>query len=355
MRKILLTLYVLLLFLIIGFSINAFAETGHDTEATKMLKQRSIVLQPKITKVSESVYCASGYSPANIAMIIGKDGIVIVDTGMFPDHAQAVLNEFRKITKLPVSGIILTHGHGDHTGGVSVFSNEGNGSVKPTVYARSPFNSEGKHFDNGGIKINKLRGAKQAGFRLPPEKRINNGVAIGIYPPKNKNVFIGDPVEPDITFNDGRKIINVAGLEIELVAAPGETSDQLYCWFPAERVVFTGDNFYRSWPNLYAIRGTAYRDVRSWVRSIDMMLTEKPEHAVPGHTRPLVGKKETTETLKNYRDGIEYIFNETIKGINKGMTPDELVHSVKLPQKLASKDYLLEFLRQYPVGNQGNF
>jgi uncharacterized sulfatase len=316
---------------------------GVDTDATKLLKQRSKALQPTVTRVSKSVYCASGYSPATIAMIVGDDGILIVDTGMFPAHAQAVLKEFRKITDLPVAGVVLTHGHGDHTGGVRVFLDAGAKDAKPMVYARAPFNTEGAHFISGGVTINKARGARQGGFRLPPEKRINNGIAPAVYPPKEKNVFIGDPVKPDITFDQGRKKIRVAGIDMELVAAPGETSDQLYCWFAAEKVVFTGDNFYRSWPNLYAIRGTAYRDVRAWIKSLDMMLAQGPEHAVGGHTLPLIGKKETTEVLASYRDAIKHVFDATIEGINKGMTPDELVHHVKLPPELASRDHLREF------------
>jgi alkyl sulfatase BDS1-like metallo-beta-lactamase superfamily hydrolase len=89
---------------------------GEESGATKLLKARSEQLKPRVTQVSKSVYCASGYSPANIAMIVGNGGVVIVDTGMFPTHAEAVLAEFRKISDLPVAGIILTHGHGDHPG-----------------------------------------------------------------------------------------------------------------------------------------------------------------------------------------------------------------------------------------------
>lgn len=334
MKAILLSISVLAL---------AMPAVGDDTAATKLLKLRSESLQPTVTRVSQSVYCASGYSPANISMIIGDEGIVIVDTGMFPVHAQAVLKEFREITDLPVAAVILTHGHGDHTGGTAVFVEAGGENARPPVYARAPFNTEGGHFKRGGVRINGLRGARQGGFRLPPEKRINNGIAPAVYPPRDRNVFLGDPIEPDETFDRGRKKIDVAGIELELVAAPGETSDQLYCWFPAEKVVFTGDNFYRSWPNLYAIRGTAYRDVRSWISSIDMMLAEGPENAVPGHTLPLLGKQETVNTLENYRDAIRYVFDATIAGMNQGMTPSQLVHSVKLPPELASRDYLREF------------
>ena len=313
-----------------------------DSEATKLLKERSEHLKPLITKVSPSVYCASGYSPANISMIVGSDGLVVVDTGMFPGDAKNVLEEFRKITDLPIKGIILTHGHGDHTGGAAVFSEDT--EEKPAIFARSPFNSEGNMFQLGGITINGLRGARQGGFLLPPEKRINNGIAPAVYPPnKDRNVFIGNPPAPTDAFQDGRKEISVAGLNIELVAAPGETADGLYVWFAEERVVFTGDNFYQSWPNLYAIRGHAYRDVRKWIRSLDMMIGEKPAHVVPGHTQPIIGEKRAGEVLKNYRDGIKHVFDTTIEGINQGMTPDQLVDYVDLPEHLKGADYLREY------------
>jgi uncharacterized sulfatase len=178
---------------------------------------------------------------------------------------------------------------------------------------------------------------------LPPEKRINNGIAPAVYPPEESNAFVGKPPVPTETFQDGRRKISVAGRDLELVAAPGETTDQLYVWFPEERVVFTGDNFYRSWPNLYAIRGTAYRDVQDWIESLGMMLQEKPAHAVPGHTQPVVGEEQTTEVLTNYRDAIQHVFEQTIEGMNEGMTPDQLVEHVELPDRLKDLDYLREY------------
>ena len=314
---------------------------AEDSTATTLLKERSKHLEPLVTKVSPSVYCASGYSPANISMIIGSDGLVIVDTGMLPAHAERVFAEFRKISTLPVKAIILTHGHGDHTGGASVFAEDG--VAKPAIFTRAPFNTEGNHFEDGGITINGLRGARQGGFLLPQDKRINNGIAPAPEVPKDRNVFVGEPPVPTDTFADGRKKVSVAGLEVDLVAAPGETDEGLYVWFPAERVVFTGDNFYQSWPNLYAIRGHGYRDVRKWIASLSMMIEEKPAHVVPGHTQPILGEEMATEVLTNYRDAVKFVFDKTIEGINKGMTPDQLVDYVKLPEKFRELDYLREY------------
>lgn len=327
---------------ILTFACFAWPICAEESTATKLLKERSEHLKPMVTKVSPSVYVASGYSPANIAMIVGSNGLVIVDTGMFPGDAKVVLAEFRKISDLPIKGIILTHGHGDHTGGASVFVEDGD--ERPAIFARSPFNSEGRMFQGGGLTINARRGARQGGFLLPPDKRINNGIAPAVYPPKRDgNVFIGNPPVPTDTFRDGRKEISVAGVKLELAAASGETADGLYVWFPEERVVFTGDNFYQSWPNLYAIRGHAYRDVRKWIRSLDMMIAEKPAHAVPGHTQPIIGEERTVEVLTNYRDAIKHVFDKTIEGINRGMTPDQLVDYVDLPDHMKELDYLREY------------
>ena len=158
------------------FALTPSYASAAESEATKLLTERSEQLKPTITRVSIPSTAPSGYSPANISMIVGKSGIVIVDTGMFPQDAQTVLAEFRKITDLPVAAIILTHGHGDHTGGTAAFVAAG-GDPKPPIYARAPFDVEGAAFKSAGLTINRLRSARQGGFLLPPEKRINNGIA----------------------------------------------------------------------------------------------------------------------------------------------------------------------------------
>ncbi len=311
-----------------------------DSEATQELKEQSVELQRDIVKVADGVYTAVGISPANISMIVGETGLIIVDTGMSRSHAEEALAEFRKISSLPIVGVIFTHGHGDHTGGAAAFTADGS----PQVWARANFGSEGEAFTSAGLTIQNARGAKQGGFRLPPEQRINNGVALPFYPAKEDGAFTeNQSVAPTDTFSEPRKAINIAGVNIELVVAPGETDDGLYVWLPEQKVVFTGDNFYASWPNLYAIRGTPYRDIQAWAATTDLMLQEGPDHVVPGHTRPIIGKEAATGALTDYRDAIDFVFDKTVEGINKGLTPDELVAYVKLPDQLASRPYLREY------------
>ena len=69
---------------------------------------------------------------------------------------------------------------------------------------------------------------------------------------------------------------------------------------------------------------------------------------VPGHTRPVIGRKQIRETLDSYQDAIRTVFNRTIQEMNRGLTPNELVETVKLPSSLADKPYLKEFYGTVP-------
>jgi uncharacterized sulfatase len=88
-----------------------------------------------VTKVTDGVYVAVGYSMANAILIVGDGGSIIVDTTTKLDDAQAVRAEFAKISRAPVRAIIYTHSHPDHTGGASVFA----GTDRPEIYSHQLF------------------------------------------------------------------------------------------------------------------------------------------------------------------------------------------------------------------------
>lgn len=315
--------------------------TAQESAATKLLMVRNSEFSEEVLKVTDGVYVAIGFGVSPSSMIVGTDGIIIVDTMIDTDSATRALAAFRKITDKPVKAIIFTHAHGDHTGGARVFV----GDDKPQVWARSNFGAEDGAFTSAGLTIQNARGARQGGFKLPPGQRINNGVAKAYWPKRGGEVFGREPqrVEPTDTFAEPRKSLEIAGVKLDLVAVSGETADALYVWLPEKKVLFSGDNFYKSWPNAYAIRGTPYRDIRSWADADDMMIKEGAEFLVPGHTWPIIGKAAVAEALTDYRDAIRFVFDKTIEGMNKGLTPDELVAYVKLPARLAEKDYLREY------------
>ena len=289
----------------------------------------------EIVKVTDGVFAGVGFGLANSIMIESDEGLVIVDTLGSEERARDLLAEFRKISAKPIKAIIYTHNHLDHLGGATIFYND----TKPEVYAQKNILYNIANISTTIRPIIFERSARQFGIPLPEEEIIHQG--IGGFLEINAESTLG-LVMPTIVFEDNLTI-QVGNLTVELVHVPGETDDHLYVWLPDKKVVAVGDNFYRSFANLYAIRGTKFRNPMEWVESLDKIRLLNAEYLIPSHTRPLIGKENIAKALTDYRDGIQFVHDQTIRHINKGLTPDEIVQRVKLPPHLAESPYLKEF------------
>jgi len=301
-------------------------------QAIALLEEHKKRFTKRIEKVNEHIYCAVGYGLANSTLIITSEGNIIVDTTESIDVATEVKAEFDKISPLPTAAIIYTHGHTDHVGGASVFMSEGTeilSNSKTVEFFQTQFNLLHQILD--------MRGARQFGVYLPPDHTPCSGLGPFLRVSRNKSkllfptkVFKG---EMKVTFGD---------VTLQLVSAPGETDDQIYIWIQDEKVLLGADNYYPAFPNLYTIRGTSPRPVLLWVQSLDCMRDLQAETLVLGHTEPVYGKERISELLTIYRDAIQYVHDSTVRGMNQGKTPDQLVEEITLPPHLQAYEELRE-------------
>ncbi|MDD9797617.1 MAG: alkyl/aryl-sulfatase [Alphaproteobacteria bacterium] len=306
-------------------------------EAEQLLHRRSAEFNREIIKLTDNAYTAVGYGVSAISMVIGPNGYFLIDAGIDPAETKEALDEFAKLTDKPLRALLITHGHFDHFAGAQAIL-----AAHPNIdiWAMENFGHENKFFTDAGLTIQGKRGALQSGFLLPREKRINNGIAKVYYPPKATEAWRNRTIpHPTKTINAPTRVI-IAGLTVEMMPSPGETYDTMSIWLPQKSVLFAGDNFYKSWPNLYPIRGAAYRDVKLWIDALDALLAKRANVLVGGHTRPIIGRRKVQQILSDYRRGVASVFEQTIAGMNKGLTVDELVATVRLPSDLADKDFL---------------
>ena len=305
------------------------------------LEAHSAVFEQRIENPAPGVYVAIGYALANSIWIEGDDGAIVVDTTESRGAAEAVLAAFREVSNKPVEAIIYTHNHADHIMGASVFSE---GRDIP-VYAHETLPKLVRRVMSVITPTIETNAMRMFGEKLAEggERIVNDGIG-----PELRQLSASDGLgsrgylPPTQLFGD-QLSVRIAGVDLELIHAPGETDDQLVVWLPKQRVLLPGDNIYKAFPNLYTIRGTPYRDVRKWSDSVRAMADLKPSVMVPSHTEPVYGETEIEQLLNDYADAIQFVHDQTVRLINQGMRPDQIVQALELPANLADHAWLRPF------------
>ena len=282
------------------------------------------------------IHFAIGFGIANSIMVEGDDGNIIIDAADSMYEADKIYNLFKQKNSNPIKAIIYTHNHGDHTFGTQYYLNIQ--EERPQIIAHEDTDFYVQRIMGILNPIIATRSTRMFGTTLPEEDLINVGIGPNLSVSKSPTGY----VKPDLTFRNELKI-NISGIEMELYHAPGETDDQIFIWLPNHKSLMPGDNVYKTFPNLYTIRGTSHRDVKGWIDSLDHMKTFNPEFLFPSHTKPIIGKELIQNVLNTYRDAIQFVHDQTIRLMNQGMYPDEIAEKIKLPESIADSPYLKEF------------
>lgn len=330
-----------LLLLQIACAKPAAGPAQFQANVPELLAKQSEELRQDLVKVTEGVYVAIGYGIANSIMIDAPEGRIIVDTMETVTQAQKVRAAFDQVSQKPIAAIIYTHNHPDHVYGAAAFDDSG----KTPVYAHARTAALMDELVSIMRPSMNVRAAHMYGTLLegPAFGNVGIGPFVGMF---DASATL-ETRRPTVTF-DERLSVTIAGQPLELIHAPGETEDQIYVWLPDRKVLLSGDNYYRSFPNLYTLRGTSWRDPVRWYSSLDKIRALEPEFLVPSHTRPLIGHDTIQQVITDYRDAIQYVHDQTIRGLNAGRTPDELAATIQLPAHLLASPYLTEFYGSVP-------
>lgn len=318
-------------------------EALRDSPGTQRLRSHSVEFDERIEHVVDNVYVAIGFGLANVMIIDAAEGLILVDCLENPLNMRKLMDEWNRRHEMkPVLAVIYSHFHTDHIfGAAEVF--------RPNVtqiWAHEFTASEMDKVFTTTAGTTFTRSMRQFGSLLSREDGfINAGIGMRLAYGRSDTTTA---LAPTHIWRGESHAIEIAGEQLQLLLAPGETKDQTIVWLPRKRLLFGSDNIYKAFPNVYAIRGTESRDPMAWVRSLDLMQKLEAEFLVVGHTGVLRGKDRISATITAYRDAIQFVHDQTVRHMNKGDSIDDIVEKVQLPPHLRDHPYLQQFYGTLP-------
>ncbi len=306
------------------------------------LAEHAARISRKIVKPGERTHTLIGYNVANVSVIEAPEGLILVD-GLAQENSarEAAADIAERFPGQPIRAVVYTHFHNDHVNGIEGFiSQEQVTSGAVEIWAHADLMHFVTEVSAGMGPIMGRRAAYTFGAALPrgPEGFVHAGLGLPHNP--GPRGFIA----PTHLISE-RKQVRLAGLDIELIPIPSETDDMIGVYLPDEEILLTGDCIQGEvYPNLYTLRGTPYRDPMQWVATLDWIRHDlRPQQIVPHHGHPMTSPEEVSDVLTAYRDAIQFTHDQTVRYMNQGLRPDEIVQRVHMPAHLAGHPWLGEF------------
>ena len=282
----------------------------------------------RLHEVTDGVWCVVGNGLSNQTFVEGPDGLIVIDTGDSTEEMAWALAQVREHTDAPVVGAIYSHFH--YVGGTQALVDSG---ASPTIpiwsHAGLMANRSRQAGEVGPVSLYGL--VHQFGLLLPadgPDALVSAGIGPAFRIPENAP-FTEGFLPPTNTFDEA-VTISLAGLAVELTPAESDATDSITIWFPELSLCVNN----LAWPalfNVFAIRGEEYRDPGILLAGLDHMIGLGAEHLVCAHGPPISGVEYVRTELTRSRDAIQFMWDQTVRGVNKGLAHGELAEFVRLP------------------------
>ncbi len=304
-----------------------------DTVNPSLWRQASLNNIHGLFKVTEGIYQVRGFDLANMTIIEGDTGWIVVDPLTARETAAAAVAFAREhLGQKPISAVIFTHSHIDHFGGVlGLLTDEERERVE--IIAPEGFMEESTSENViAGVTMSR-RSMFMYGTNLEKSPRGHVGSGLG------KSPSLGSPgiLAPTSIVNTTGDSVTIDGLEFIFQNAPGsEAPAELTFYLPELKAFCGAEVVSRNMHNLYTLRGAKVRDALRWSHYIDEAIDMFSDAEVyfASHHWPLWGNEDIIDFLKKQRDGYKFIHDQTLRLASRGHTPREIAEMLELPEAL---------------------
>ena len=289
-------------------------------------------------KVTDGIYQIRGYDLANMTLVEGKSGWIVIDTLLTAEIARSTLAFAmeRLGSKKPVSAVIYTHSHADHYGGVRGVIDEADvRSGKVKVIAPEGFmdNAVAENVLAGNAMTR--RATYQFGVGLDANERQGVGTGLG---KAASSGTIGLIPPTDLVTKSGQEMV-VDGVRIVFqMAQNSEAPSEMMFYFPEKKALCLSEVLTKHMHNVYTLRGAKMRDALAWSKYANETIDLYPDVEVTfaSHHWPTWGGAQIRQYLADQRDTYRFVHDQAMNLANKGRTMDEIGDVEFFPKALAS-------------------
>ncbi|MCP5144410.1 MAG: MBL fold metallo-hydrolase [Gammaproteobacteria bacterium] len=300
-------------------------------------RQAQLNASTGLFKVTDDIYQVRGFDLANMTVVEGQTGIIIIDPLTSIESARAALAMYyAHRPQRPVVAVIYTHSHMDHFGGVKgVITEQDVRDGKVQVIAPLDFEQEAISENVFAGNAMLRRTVFYSGIPLPKNAfgTVDAGLGPGVA--NGRRSFIA----PTLEIRRAVENRTIDGVEIEFrLANNTEAPSEMVMYFPRQHVLDVAEVAVHTVHNVLTPRGARVRDALTWSRVLDTMAAEYGDVAeimIGQHHWPTWGREAIVAHLEHQRDFYKLAHDQALNLANQGYDMDEIAAALELPRGLA--------------------
>jgi len=307
-----------------------------ETVNPSLWRQSQLLTKQGLYEVVPGIYQVRGFDLSIMTLVEGDRGVVVIDPLISMETAAAALGLYRTHRgDRPVTGVIYTHSHADHFGGVKgVTTQDDVDAGRVPVLAPEGFV---EHVVSENVYAGTAM-ARRAGYMYGAalDRSPQGGVGAGLGQTTSTGTFTLIHPTVEITTTGQEEVVD--GVRMVFQMAPGsEAPAEMHFYFPDFRVLCLAENATHTLHNILTIRGALVRDPHAWSGYLTEALAlfgDKTDVAFASHHWPTWGSDKVVEYLSLQRDLYAYLHDQTLRMLNQGMVGSEIAEAMVLPPAL---------------------